>query len=80
MYHQITIKKKEIMATTVINTERELKDFVSKNRKNITNINGVQFNEMYPMMDVTNKHASYYDVESQGNKFLYAPFKIEFNA
>lgn len=68
------------MATTVINTERELKDFVSKNRKNITNINGLQFNEMYPMMDVTNKHASYYDVESQGNKFLYAPFKIEFNA
>lgn len=68
------------MATTVINTEKELKDFVSKNRKNITNINGVQFGEIYPMMDVTNKHASYYGVESQGNKFLYAPFKIEFNA
>lgn len=68
------------MATTVINTERELKDFVSKNRKNITNINGVQFNEMYQMMDVTNKHACYYDVELQGNKLLYAPFKIEFDA
>lgn len=68
------------MTTIVINTERELKVFVSKNRKNITKINGVQFNEMYPMMDITNKHASYYDVESQGNKFLYAPFKIEFNS
>jgi len=71
--------KKETMTTTVINTEKELKDFVSKNRKNITNINGVQFGEFYPMMEVTNKHASYYDVESQGNKFLYAPFNIKLN-
>lgn len=68
------------MKTTVINTEKELKYFVEQNRKTITNINGIQFNEMYPMMNVTNKHASYYDVESQGDKFLYAPFKIEFNA
>jgi protein-disulfide isomerase-like protein with CxxC motif len=68
------------MNTTVINTEKQLKDFVSQNRKNITNINGVEFGEMYPMMEVTNKQASYYDVETQGNKFLYAPFKVEFNA
>ena len=68
------------METTVINTERELKDFISQNRKNITNINGVQFGEMYPIIDVTNKHASYYDVESQEYKFLYAPFTIEYKA
>jgi hypothetical protein len=65
------------MITIVINTERELKDLVSKNRKNITNINGVQFGELYPMMEVSNKHASYYDVETQENKFLFAPFNIE---
>lgn len=65
------------MTTTVINTERELKGFISKNRKNITNINGVQFGEMYPMLEVTNKHASYYDVQSQANKFINAPFRIE---
>lgn len=65
------------MITTVINTEKELKNFVLKNRKNITNINGVKFGDIYPMMEVSNKHASYYDTESQGNKFLYAPFKIE---
>jgi hypothetical protein len=65
------------MITTVINTEKELKNFVLKNRKNITNINGVKFGDIYPMMEVSNKHASYYDIESQGNKFLYAPFKIE---
>ena len=66
------------METTVINIERELKDFISQNRKNITNINGVQFGEMYPIIDVTNKHTSYYDVESQEYKFLYAPFTIEY--
>ncbi len=65
------------MKTTVINRENELKDFVSKNRKNITNINGVQFGELYPMIEVTNRYVSYYDAEYQGNKFLYRPFNIE---
>ena len=65
------------MKTTVINTERELKYFLSKNRKIVTNINGVKFEENYPIIEVTNKHASYYYVESQGNKFLYPPFNIE---
>ena len=71
--------KINVMTTTVINTEKELKGFIAKNRKNITNINGVQFGEMYPMLDVTNKHASYYDVDTQGDKFLNAPFTIELN-
>lgn len=64
------------MKTTLIQTEKELKSFVNENRKNITNINGVEFTELYPMLDISNKHASYYDVESQGNKFLYSPFTV----
>lgn len=64
------------MKTLVINTEKELKAFVNENRKNITNINGVEFGELYPMMDISNKHATYYDVETQGNKFLYSPFNV----
>lgn len=64
------------MKTSVINTEKELKAFVNENRKNITNINGVEFGELYPMMEVSNKHATYYDVETQGNEFLYAPFNV----
>lgn len=66
------------MNTAVIKTEKELKYFVSKNRKNITNINDVQFGELYPMLEVTNRHASFYDVETQGNKFLCAPFTVQF--
>lgn len=64
------------MKTTLIQTEKELKLFVNENRKNISNINGVEFTELYPMLDISNKHASYYDVESQGNKFLYSPFTV----
>ena len=64
------------MKTKVINTEKEFKAFVKENRKNITNINGVEFSELYPMMEISNKHATYYDVETQGNQFLYAPFNV----
>ena len=64
------------MATLKFNTAKELKKFVSENRKEITNINGVDFNEMYPMLEVSNKHASYYNVEEQGNSGLYAPFTV----
>lgn len=65
--------------TTTINTAKELKSFVNSNRQNITNINGVDFTATYPMLEVTNKHASYYDVKSQGNKFINAPFTVEKN-
>lgn len=67
------------MKTLVINTEKQLKELVLVNRKNITKINDVKFGELYPMLEVTNKHASYYDVESQGNKFLLAPFNVTMN-
>ena len=64
------------MKTLSISTVQELKAFVNENRKSITNINGVEFSEFYPMLDISNKHASYYDVETQGNKFLNAPFNV----
>ena len=64
------------MKTIVINTEKELKEFVKENRKKIKNINGVEFSELYPMMEISNKQAAYYDVETQGNIFLCAPFNV----
>ncbi len=64
------------MATITINTAKELKGFFNSNRKSIKEINGAKIGELYPMVDITNKHASYYDVESQGNKFFYPPFKV----
>lgn len=63
------------MKVTITN-ESQLKSFVEQNRKSITNINGVEFNHIYPILEVTNKHASYYDVESQSNKYLSAPFVV----
>ena len=66
------------MATTVINTNEELKDFVSKNRKNIISVNDVQFDKIYPKIEVTKRQAAYYDVDSQEYKFLYAPFTVEY--
>jgi hypothetical protein len=64
------------MKTIVINTEDELKRFVNTGRPKITEINGIEFTEMHPMLDISNKHASYYDVETQSNQFIVAPFKI----
>lgn len=65
------------MEKIIINTAKELKEFVSKNRLTITNINGVQFGEMYPIIECSNKHTSYYDVQSQSNKFLNEPFIVK---
>jgi len=59
-----------------LKTQKELKVLVKKNRKNIKNINGVEFSELYPILRATNKHTTYYDVDSQENKFLFAPFTV----
>lgn len=64
------------METTLIKSEKELKSFLNENRKNVTNINGIEFTELYPMLSISNKNASYYDVELQENKFLYRPFTV----
>ena len=61
------------MTTQILNTSKELKVI---ERKSITNINGIEFGELYPMLDVSNKHVSYYDVDSQGSKFINAPFEV----
>jgi hypothetical protein len=63
--------------TITLSTNQQFSAFIKVNRKNVTNINGVEFNEIYPMIEATSKHATYYDVESQGNKFLNAPFVIQ---
>ena len=63
------------MTTLVINTEKELKKLVSANRENITQINDVKFGARYPMLEVSNKHALYYDPQT-GNKILTAPFNV----
>lgn len=64
------------MTTLTINTHSELKSFVSENRKLIVNINNVEFNDLYPMLQVSNKHALYYDVNTSSNKYLSEPFVI----
>lgn len=64
------------MKTITINTEKELKKFVSNNRKDITNINGVNLSTIYPILEVTNRHVSYYNVTSQANISLFAPFVL----
>ena len=61
------------MRTTTLNTAKELKLI---ERKSIISINGIAFGELYPMLEVTNKHVSYYDVNEQGNKFIHAPFIV----
>ena len=65
------------MKNLTINTYQEFKQFISKNRKGITEINGVKFKPIYPMISVTNKNASYYDVDEQGYKFLLPPFIVK---
>lgn len=64
------------MTTLTINSHSELKSLINSNRANITAINGVSFNERYPMLEVTNKHASYYSVANQRNEYINAPFVV----
>jgi len=63
--------------TITLSTNQLFSAFIKVNRKNVTNINGVEFNEIYPMIEATSNHVTYYDVESQENKFLTAPFVIQ---
>ena len=71
-----TNKKQNIMKNLTINTALELREFVKENRTEMTSINGVELSEMYPMLSVTGKHASYYNVERQGNTTLRTPFQV----
>lgn len=64
------------MKTLTLKTAKELKTIVESNRENITNINGVAFGPLYPMLEVSNKHAMYYDVNTQTDEFLRSPFIV----
>lgn len=66
------------MENLILKTEKELKVLVNDNRKEITNINGVEFTSNYPILTVSNTYASYYDVATQSNIYLNAPFNINF--
>jgi hypothetical protein len=63
--------------TITLNTNKQFKEFIEANRKSVTNINGTEFTEMYPMIEATNRAASYYDVKSQGNNYFIPPFIIK---
>ena len=64
------------MATITINTEKEFKKLFNSNRKNISKINDLEVGDTYPLFDISNKHARYYDVDAQEYKFIYPPFII----
>lgn len=64
------------MKTIEIRTEAKLNKFVKENRGSIQSINGIDFSNLYPMLEVTNKHASYYDVSQQCNRYISAPFTV----
>ena len=64
------------METIKIKTEKELKYFADKNRKDILRINEVEFTELYPMLELSNKHSRYYNVEKQEYSFIYPPFEV----
>lgn len=61
------------MKNLTIKTAKDLKKI---KRSNITNINGIEFGEKYPILEITNAYASYYDVEKQSNTLLIAPFTV----
>ena len=65
------------MKTLKIETARELKSLIEKNRKGITNINGVEFGELYPLLEASNRYANYYNVDKQENEYLSAPFIVK---
>lgn len=51
------------------------KELKSIERKSIVNINGIEFGELYPILEVSNKYVSYYDANG-GYKNINAPFIV----
>jgi hypothetical protein len=48
------------MITLVLNSAREVKELIAKSRRQITNINGVNFGAIYPMLNASNTAVWYY--------------------
>jgi hypothetical protein len=65
------------MNTITIQSAKQFKSFLNENRKNITEINGVLFGEVYPMLEATNRYVTYYDIDAQTSKHLSAPFSVK---
>ena len=62
------------MKNLTIDTENELLSFLNSNPTvKISTINGIK-----PLhLEVTSKHATYYDIEKQSDRCLFAPFILE---
>jgi len=56
--------------------ERKRTKSAGLRREDILSINDVDFSGLYPMLEVTNKHVSYYCPDIQGNKFIFPPFVV----
>ena len=67
------------MITLVLNSAREVKELIAKSRRQITNINGVNFGAIYPMLNASNTAVWYYSVPNQENEYLHAPFVVTIN-
>ena len=67
------------MITLELNSAREVKELIAKSRRQITNINGVNFDTIYPMLDASNTAVWYYSVPNQENEYLHAPFVVTIN-
>jgi len=52
------------------------KELKAIERKLIVNINGIEFGEFYPILEVTNKYVRYCDVNEQETKLINAPFIV----
>lgn len=63
--------------TITLSTNQQFIAFIKVNRKNVTNINGVEFNEIHPLIYATSNHVTCHDEESDYEEFLNAPFVIQ---
>lgn len=66
------------MKTLVIKTAKEFKNYLKNHDITVISINGVKHNGLYPLVTVTNHFVSYYDVNSQSERIINEPFKVEY--
>lgn len=72
-------KKQIIMKKQKLNSAKEFKVFMrDKTRDQITMINELELGPVYPLIEVSNKHVMYYDLNEQKMKEIFPPFEISF--
>lgn len=59
----------------IFNNAKNLKKY---NRKDIVQINTIKFTELYPILDITNRSISYYNVKEQRDELIYSPYNVTF--